>query len=199
MFKSRQRPVVYPQAEHQRLAGVIAAAFRPELVPLPFDSWVRGVATHDRGYGELDNDPLGEMAEERWLEIQRGGIEPREDDPIIDLVVAVHVQRLAGDVARLDARVAERVAAAGVDPAAAQEADALTDLCDSLAFSFCFEEKASGTRGSLEYSVEKDGTASVSPWPLRVPWLKERVVGYDADGYPERLVPVVGLFDLRPV
>src|SRR5215467_1482296 len=116
MFKSRQRAVVYPQGEHQRLAGVIAAAFRPELVPLPFEAWVRGVATHDRGYGELDADPLGEMAEERWLEIQRGGIEPQDDDPVVDLVVAMHVQRLAGDVARLDAHVPERLAAAGVDP-----------------------------------------------------------------------------------
>lgn len=199
MFKSRQRAVVYPQGEHQRLAGVIAAAFRPELVPLPFEAWVRGVATHDRGYGELDADPLGEMAEERWLEIQRGGIEPQDDDPVVDLVVAMHVQRLAGDVARLDAHVPERLAAAGVDPEPAQAADALTDLCDSLAFSFCFEEKASGARGGIDYAVEKDGTASLSPWPLRVPWLKERVTGYDEDGYPASLVPVVGLFDLRQV
>src|SRR2546423_10124254 len=108
MFRSRQRSVVYPQAEPQRLAGVIAAAFRPELVPLPFDSWVRGVALHDRGYGELDADPLGEMPEERWLAIQTAGVEPNDRDPIVDLVVALHVQRLARDVARLHAHLPER-------------------------------------------------------------------------------------------
>src|SRR5262245_63298989 len=102
MFRSRQRAVVYPQAEHQRLAGVIAAAFRPELVSLPFESWVRGVATHDRGYGELDTDPLLEMAEERWLTIERGGLEPIDDDTIVDIVVDMNIQRLAGEVARME-------------------------------------------------------------------------------------------------
>jgi hypothetical protein len=199
MFRSRQRDVVYPQAEHMRLSGAIAAAFRPELVPLPFDSWVRGVALHDRGYGELDSDPLGEMPEERWLTIQRAGVEPQDADPIVDLVVALHIQRLAGDVDRLDARVPERLAAAGVDAGAAQAADDLTNLCDRLAFSFCFEESDAGRIGDLDYAVHADGSATVSPWPLRVPYLKERVVGYEADGYPERLVPVVGLLDLRPV
>ncbi|MDX6454362.1 MAG: hypothetical protein QOD48_469, partial [Gaiellaceae bacterium] len=50
---------MYPQAEHQRLAGVIAAAWGNDQVgrpPLPFESWVRGVAVHDRAYGELDED-----------------------------------------------------------------------------------------------------------------------------------------------
>jgi len=199
MFRSRQRPVVYPQAERQRLAGVIAAAFRPELIPLPFDAWVRGVAIHDRGYGELDADPLGEMQEERWLEIQRSGVEPQEADPIVDLVVALHVQRLAGDVARLDAHVPERLAAAGVDPETALAADAYTDLCDSLAFSFCFEEADSGELAGLSYAVHADGSATVAPWPFRVPYVKERVTGYDAEGYPFTLAPVRGLFDLRPV
>jgi hypothetical protein len=199
MFRSKQRPVVYPQAEHQRLAGVVAAAWRPELIPLPFESWVRGVAVHDRGYGQLDADPLGEMPEERWLEIETRGAAPQDPDPIVDLVVALHIQRLAGDVARLDAHVPERLAAAGVDPQAAQAADDFTNLCDRLAFSFCFEETAAGALGGLAYAVERDGTATVSPWPFRIPYVKEQVVGYDADGYPDRLVPVVGLFDLRPV
>src|SRR4051812_44719304 len=172
MFRSRQRAVVYPQAEHMRLAGVIAAAFRPELVPLPFESWVRGVALHDRGYGELDADPLGEMPEERWSVIQRAGVEPQDPDPIVDLVVALHVQRLAGNVERLDAHVPERLAAADVDPEAARRADALTNLCDSLAFSFCFEEADSGVIGDLSYAVHADGSASVSPWPFAVPYVK---------------------------
>jgi hypothetical protein len=199
MFVSKQRPVIYPQAEHQRLAGVVAAAFRPELVPLPFDAWVRGVATHDRGYGELDNDPLGDLAEERWLEIERGGLEPRDADPIVELVVAMHIQRLAGDAGRLDAHVPEHLAAAGVDPDAAQAADVLTNLCDRLAFSFCFEESDSGELGGMAYAVHADGSASVSPWPFTVPYVKEKVTAYEADGYPDTLVPVVGLFDLRPV
>jgi hypothetical protein len=89
MFRSKQRAVIYPQAEHMRLAGVIVAAWGSTRPPIPFDSLVRGVATHDRGYGELDNDPLGEISQERWLEIQRRGFAAQDDDAVVDLVVAM--------------------------------------------------------------------------------------------------------------
>lgn len=200
MFRSRQRDVVYPQAEHQRLAGVIAAAWGNERVgrpPLPFDAWVRGVATHDRGYGELDEDPIGAIAPERWVEIQTGGVAP-QDDPVVDLVVAMHVQRLADGFTPLETHLAERLAAARVEPEDARAADAATDLCDRLAFSFCFEEAASGTVGGIGYRVEPDGTATLDPWPLGVPELRATVVGYEADGYPQRLTPVERAFVLRP-
>src|SRR5512143_1318373 len=96
MFRSRARDVVYPQAEHQRLAGVVAAQWaEPPLEP--FDSFVHGVATHDRGYGELDADPIGGVAMERWLVIQRAGIEA-QGDAIVDLVVAMHSFRLVSTV-----------------------------------------------------------------------------------------------------
>jgi hypothetical protein len=197
MFRSTQRPVVYSQAEHQRLAGTIAAAWEPSRVALPFEAFVRGVATHDRGYGELDEDPIGEIRPERWVEIQTRGVEPR-GDPIADLVVALHVQRLAEGFTPLDAHVSERLAAAGVGPDAAAAADAVTDLCDRLAFSFCFEQAASGSVGDIAYAVELDGSATLSPWPLAVPELRKTVVGYEADGYPEHLEPVERDFVLRP-
>jgi hypothetical protein len=197
MFRSTQRPVVYSQAEHQRLAGAIAAAWESSRVPLPFDAFVRGVATHDRGYGELDEDPIGEISPERWVEIQTRGVEP-QGDPIVDLVVALHVQRLADGFTPLDAHVPERLAAGGVGADAAAAADAVTDLCDRLAFSFCFEQAASGSVGGIVYAVGPDGSATLSPWPLTVPELRRTVVGYEADGYPERLEPVERVFVLRP-
>ena len=197
MFRSKQRPVVYSQAEHQRLAGAIAAAWQPERVPLPFEPFVRGVAVHDRGYGELDQDPIGGVAPERWVEIQTRGTAP-QDDPVVDLVVAMHVQRLADDFTPFDAHVPERLAAAGVDAADAKAADAVTQFCDKLAFSFCFEEPAAGTIGGISYTLDVAGAATLAPWPLQVGELVEPVVGYRADGYPERLEPVERLFRLRP-
>jgi hypothetical protein len=179
---------VYPQAEHQRLAGVIAAAWGNDQVkrpPLPFESWVRGVAVHDRAYGELDEDLIG-------------AVEPQADDPVVDLVVAMHVQRLADDFVELDAHVPDRLADAGVDPADAATADVITDLCDTLSFTFCFEEPASGSIGSFSYTVGTDGSATLAPWPLDVTELTETVVGYRADGYPERLDPVERVFRLVP-
>jgi hypothetical protein len=168
---------VYPQAEHQRLAGVIAAAWGNDQVerpPLPFESWVRGVAVHDPA------------------------VEPQAGDPVVDLVVPMHVQRLADDSNELDAHVPERLADAGVEPADAAAADVITDLCDTLSFTFCFEEPASGSVGSFSYTVGADGSATLAPWPLSVPELTETVVGYRADGYPERLDPVERVFRIAP-
>jgi len=192
---------VYPQAEHQRLAGVIAAAWGNDQVerpPLPFESWVRGVAVHDRAYGELDEDPIGATAPERWIEIQTPAVEPQAGDPVVDLVVAMHVQRWADNFVELAAHVPDRLADARVDPADAAAADQITNLCDALSFTFCFEEPASGSVGSFSYTVGADGSATLAPWPLRVPVLTETVVGYRAGGYPQRLDPVERVFRLRP-
>jgi hypothetical protein len=192
---------VYPQAEHQRLAGVIAAAWGNDQVerpPLPFESWVRGVAVHDRAYGELDEDVIGAVAPQRWIEIQTPAVEPQAGDPVVDLVVAMHVQRLADHFVELDAHVPDRLANAGVDPAAAAAADVITNLCDTLSFTFCFEEPASGRIGSFSYTVGADGSATLAPWPLSAPELTETVVGYRADGYPGRLDPVERVFRLVP-
>ena len=196
MFRSRTRDVVYPQAEHQRLAGAIAAAWAK--APLePFESFVLGVATHDRGYGELDEDAIGSIAPERWLAIQAPAVEPQAD-PVTDLVVAMHVQRLADNFTPLDAHVPQRLAEAAVDPDVAAEADSVTELCDRLAFDFCFEDASSGRVGRFDYSLGSDGSATLDPWPLAVDELTETVVGYRADGYLRQLEPVERIFRLRP-
>src|SRR3982751_5957507 len=112
--------------EHSRLAGAIAVGGGNGAVsraPLAFHSFVRGVVEHDRGYGELDNDPIGGVAEERWLEIQRRGLAARDPDPIVDVVVALHIRRLVGGkgserrmvaAREFDVIVAERLETAGV-------------------------------------------------------------------------------------
>src|SRR6476661_2566261 len=93
MFASRRRSIVFPQAEHARFSGALALAWA-ERPPLPFAAFVRGVADHDRGYGERDCDPIGGvMGSERWVEIQRRGFTPRGEDAVVDLVVALHVRR----------------------------------------------------------------------------------------------------------
>src|SRR5205809_7920069 len=141
MIRSRRRPVVFPQAEHARLAGTIALAWGNERFarpPLPFDSFVRGVTLHDRGYGQLDTDGIGEVPRPRWHAIQAAGAAPRGEDPVVDLVVALHVHRLVSDgddCVPTPARelLPELHRAAGVDEGDAVEADRVTDLCDRIA------------------------------------------------------------------
>jgi len=206
VFRSRVRPVVYPQAEHARLAAVVAAAWGNDEVarpPLPFDSFVRGVRFHDRGYGELDDDPLGEISADRWLEIMRRGFEAQDADPVVDLVAAMHIRRLVSfarpaELAAFDAELPARMSAAGVTEADAAAADAVTNLCDRLSFAFCFEEGEEGRVGESAYTVDGEGRATLAPWPLGVPELREPVVGYRSEGYPQTLEPVERVFVLRP-
>lgn len=213
MFRSATRPVVYPQAEHARFAGEIALHWGNDKFsqpPLPFQSFVRGVALHDRGYGQLDADGIGEVAPGRWLEIQEAGAAPTGEDPVVDLVVVLHIRRLMANwqtaaeseaARRLDAALPELHRTAGVDPADAAEADRITNLCDRISFDFCIEEEATGTVAAADpvtYAIDGEGEVTLDPWPLRVPQLDGLMVAFRADGYPERLEPVVVEYQIRP-
>jgi len=198
MFRSRARPVVFPQAEHARLAGALALEWA-ERPAVPWGSFVAGVARHDRGYGEFDADDLDDVPADRWLEIQRRGFEPRRADPVADLFVALHVRRLVshgGDPTEFDRRLPELQAAAGVDPETAAAADRITATCDRLAFDFCLEEPSAGEANGFAYELDGDGTIRLDPWPLAVPRLTGLVFAFEAEGYPLRLEPVVVPFAL---
>jgi Protein of unknown function (DUF3891) len=204
VFRSRRRDVVFTQYEHARLAGELALAWHPDDIPLPFDAWVRGVALHDRGYDVVDADDIFAVSTERWLEIQRRGIVPREENPVVDLVVALHVRRLMGRTERaelaaeLDALLPNLRAASGVDEAAALAADAVTDVCDRISFDFCLEEPAVAQVRGISYTVDGNGRVTMEPWPLGVPRIAGLVYAYRADGYPERLEPVVVAYEVVP-
>ena len=160
---------------------------------------MRGVADHDRGYGEHDDDPIGGvMGEERWLSIQRRGFSPRGEDPVVDLVVAMHVRRLIGEgeaFEEVDALIPSLCEAAGVSRDVAEAADAITNVCDVTSFVFCFEEPAQRDVRAHHIEVDGRGGILIDPWPLAVPRLVGLVTAFEADGYPERLVPVVAPFE----
>lgn len=210
MFRSGRRAVVYPQAEHARLAAALAAAWgndRFPRPPLPHDSFVRGVALHDRGYGELDDDAIGEVGPQRWVEIQRRSFAPRGEDAVVDLVAALHVRRLVSarrnELERaaheeMDAVLPSLLAAAGVAETDALVADRVTAVCDRVSFAYCCEEPDEGVAevpgGAVAWSVDGAGRIALDPWPLGVPRLTGVVTAYRAEGYPRRLDPVVEAF-----
>ena len=217
MFRSTRRDIVFPQSEHARLAATIALAWGNDAFarpPLPFDSFVRGVALHDRGYAQLDSDGIGEVASERWLEIQRESFRPRGDDAVVDLVVGMHVTRLvgnsrsAGTSGELAALLPALRTTANVAEADAAAADLVTDLCDRIAFDFCFEEAAEGEVGivpgggrepvRVTYRVDGEGAVSLHPWPLDVSRLCGLLFAYAATGYPDALDPCVVPFEVAP-
>jgi Protein of unknown function (DUF3891) len=206
MFRSGRRAVVFSQADHARLAGVLALAWR-DRPALPFDSFVRGVADHDRGYGEHDSDEIGAVESERWVGIQRLGFQPRGEDAVVDLIAALHVRRLLSSqddeheraaFAEVDALLPSLRNKAGISADEAEAADRITNVCDRIAFLFCFENPGHGEVHGHSYSLDGRGGITIAPWPLAVPRLVGLVTAYEADGYPERLVPVVTPFEARP-
>lgn len=200
MFRSRRRPVVFPQADHARFAAAIALAWRNRPA-MPFGSFVRGVADHDRGYGEHDADEIGAVTEDRWLEIQRRGFEPRGEDAVVDLVVALHVRRLIGQGPAFEevaALLPSLLEAARVTRDQADAADLVTNVCDVISFEFCFEAPSEREIHGHRLALDGNGCVTVDPWPLDVPRLIGLVTAFEADGYPERLVPVVTPFAISP-
>lgn len=222
MFRSARRPIVYPQAEHARFAATIAAAWgnksfaRPSL---PFDSFVRGVALHDRGYGELDSDDLFASSPSQLLDFKRRNFAPRGDDPVVDLVVALHNHRLTSArpstdleakaaLSEMEAALPGLRAAAGISEAEARAGDDVTNLCDRIAVDFCLEEPSSGrveivpalgaAPSEVRYTFDGQMAVTLSPWPLGVPWVAGVVVAYRAERYPHELDPVISVFRLDP-
>jgi Protein of unknown function (DUF3891) len=220
MFRSRRRDVVFTQAEHARLAGTIALCWGNESFArprLPFDSFVQGVALHDRGYGELDSDEIGAVEPARWAAIQLDGFMQRSGDAIVDLIAALHTHRLVqgGDdpaelavLEQMEPRLAGLHREAGVAEADAAAADAITNLCDSIAFDFCFERPDSGAVAvspadggapvEIHYAVDGLGGVTLAPWPLRPAVVEGLMTGYNPEGYPAVLRRVIVPFALHP-
>jgi hypothetical protein len=178
---------------------------------LPFESFVCAVALHDRGYGELDADGIGEVPSDRWLDIQRRSCEPRSEDPVVDLVVDLHVRRLvgysrtageSGAAAEMEASLPNLLASAGISAEDAALADRITNLCDRVAFDFCVEEPAEGAveveGDPVEYWIDGEGGVTLDPWPLALQYLVGVVSAYRAVGYPRRPDPVPVLYRIAP-
>jgi hypothetical protein len=95
MFRSKARPIVIPQYEHGRLAGILAQQWGNDNFDRPsmnFASFVEGVALHDWHYSFGDNLPIDGADEEAWLAMTRRGLVLRLPDPISDIVAKLFSQ-----------------------------------------------------------------------------------------------------------
>jgi hypothetical protein len=213
MFKSKQRPIAISQWEHQKLAGTLALLWGNanfERPPVPFESFLTGIGLHDRAYGPLDNLPIGELPEEEWLALTRSGFEMTWSDPAADLITKMHLKRLASygntparqaQAAEMAQVIGEQLQRHGLDAATFERIDRITNLCDRIAFDFCFEAPAEGEvrifprnerdqEVAVGYRIE-GGTIQVDPWPFGVGSHAGYLVGYQLDGYPTVLEPVM--------
>jgi hypothetical protein len=219
MFKSKRRPIAVPQWEHQKLAGTLALLWGNadvERPSVPVESFVMGIGLHDRAYGPLDNLPIGAIPEEEWLALTRSGFEMTWADPIADLITKMHLQRLTsyGSAPARQAMAAEMTQAIqaqlqrqGFDVTTFERIDRITNLCDRIAFDFCFEAPAEGEVHIFPRNDRDDQiaihyrivgrTIAVDPWPFGIDGHAGYLVGYLLDGYPAVLEPVLVPYSLR--
>ena len=219
MFKSKRRPIVIPQSEHLKLVGTLALLWGNtdfDLPPLERLSMVAGMGFHDRGYGFLDNSPIGGMTDEEWAPIARRSFYTQYTDITADMIAKYHFRRLAGHgdsterkalAAEFSLEIEKQLAAHKVSRELFDRLDRITDLCDMLSFNFCFELPADGqisifprnaTKAEVpvRYHVE-DGEIHATPWPFSVDTYEGYIIGYKLDGYPAQLDPVILPFHLN--
>jgi hypothetical protein len=220
MFKSKTRPIVLPQSEHARLAGLMAYHWgntdfdRPAI---DFDSFIKGVTEHDRGYGLLDNAPIDGVSMKTWLTIQRQSLLQVCDDMLTNVVCWMHVRRLLSyassperDELRqmADSMIDESLVQIGIERDVFVWADTITRFCDNIAFDFGFDKAKHSSvevchrtesmeRIKVEYWLEEDGVIQIKPWVFGVERFSGFVMGYQEDGYPDRLEPVLRPFTIE--
>src|SRR5689334_2144290 len=213
MFKSKLRPLAIPQSEHLKLVGALAFLWGNadfDHPPVEHASLVAGIGLHDRGYGYLDASPVMEMREDEWLPITRRGFDMTGSDPVADLIARYHLRRLARGNDSPAAQALSREFDAAIEAQLGENhfsaemferIDHITRLCDTLSFSFCFEQPVrgevpvfprndSGAEVGVHYSLEA-GKIGVTPWPFSVESITGYILGYRLPDYPARLDPVI--------
>lgn len=219
MFKSKRRPIVTPQSEHLKLVGTLAMLWGNDdfdVPPIERTSMIAGMGLHDRGYGYLDNHPIGGMDDAEWIPIARRDFYMYCSDVVADTIVKYHFRRLASHDDSPERKALTDEFSTGIEKQLEENnlskerfdrIDRITDLCDSLSFRFCFDVPASGEISifprngedremTLQYHVE-DGEINVTPWPFSVDRHEGYLVAYQADGYPELLDPVILSYSLK--
>lgn len=218
MFRSKRREVIFPQSEHLRLAGTLAWLYGNaefEMPPIPRQSFIAGVAYHDRGYGFLDTLPIGETAETEWLAVTWKSFTMNSSDPVADMMIKFHLRRLVtfrdtearkALLRRMDDVIEEQLRERGFSREEFQRIDRITDFCDSVSFAFCFEEPKQGhsdifpnvtvdQKISISFRVDGERIA-VSPWPFSVERYDGYITAYRAEGYPVQPDPIIVPFEL---
>jgi hypothetical protein len=219
MFRSKRRQIVTPQSEHLKLVGTLAMLWGNEQFdtpPIERNSMVAGMGLHDRGYGYLDNSPIGGMTDEQWEVIGRSGFSMPCSDVVADTIVKYHIRRLASNSTSkirsamytdFSLEIERQLKQHDLPKSMFDRMDRITDLLDRLSFEFCFDVPASGhinifprngedTEVTVQYHL-KDGEINVDPWPFSVDKHEGYLVAYQADGYPERLDPVILPYQLK--
>jgi hypothetical protein len=127
-------------------------------------------------------------------------------DTIADVITRHHLLRLVSArdsdgrrrlTQEMRRSLDEQVEKAGLDAELFHRIDRMTQLCDTISFYFCREEPSqgrvevwpdyAGTKATyVEYRVS-GSDISLDPWPLSSEAYEGYILGYRAEGYPQRV------------
>jgi len=212
VFRSKIRPLIIPQYEHGRLAGMFASLWGNQEFKKPtidFAAFVQGVTFHDWHYGVIDNLAIGAAPEDDWLEIVEQGVDYQFSKPIADIVAKLHLKRLLSGrdstltsalMDRIENRIAARLKETNLQREQFEWADKITAGCDQMAFDFSFEKPVQGSfsvfkeegaskETKITYEIHPKGEISIAPWPFSVTEYHGIIIGYQAQDYPGTLAP----------
>jgi hypothetical protein len=196
------------------MAGAIASLWGNENFERPaldFPAFVKGVALHDWGYGLIDNLPIGESPQTKWLRAIRRGVRHPFEPAVTDVIIKLHLRRLlaAKDtpprrklIAEVDALIPALLQKSEHPLSDFAWADRITNFCDYIAFYFAFEESFEktfnvfsqlGTQNETGIHLVISGHEEivVEPWPFGVKSYQGFIYAYTAEGYPQVLNPIL--------
>lgn len=224
MFKDKSSQRVITQYEHLKLSGALALLWGNsefERPPCSFESFVKGVALHDRGYGSFDTLAIGEASEGEWLAVSRRSFFGDTNDPIADLITKHHILRLVSGsknsnpqvfafLTEMREDIARCLRDNGLDERLFSFVDRITQLCDDISFDFCFGNYGMSkvdVQGrfseeeliAIQYTIQPDSTIVLSPWPLSVSSYTSYLIGYDLNEFPEKREPQIVPFTIKAV
>ena len=215
MFRSKKRDIIFTQFEHGKLAGHLAQHWgntqfsQPNI---PIVSFVSGITLHDFGYGMLDTHSIGNMSNKERRQTLTNMIHVQLPDPIADLIGKYHTLRLIRWLKNADleqaclAKIDATLSQIDIPHEIFQRVDRITNLCDSIAFAFCFEKAAAGQVAVFKNFTEENLTPisyqirgshiTVDPWPFSTDAIHSSIIAFHSNTYPHKLKPILVPFSV---
>lgn len=213
MFVSKRNSVVYPQSEHLKLATVVANHWGNDEFakpPVPFESFIKAVSSHDSGYGHYDTSTIGEQNEDGIVRLWSRCTDQKLNDPYAEIIIKRHFMRLTSIYPsfpklvafhdQLENEVSDLYKKHELDKHIFDVTDTIMNVCDAIAFSFCREETATrelkiytdtneDNMVTLSYSIDQNHTIRIDPYPLDEALITGAITAYDQKEYPKVLLP----------
>lgn len=220
MFRHKQENIIIPQFEHLKMVGLLAqhwgnAEF--SLPELPREDFITACYTHDLGFGTISNDTyeIGNMSKQQRIEVVKKCVSVEFANDITRMIVARHFLRLLSfgsyDFPELrellNHKIDDLKQKIDIAKQVFNHVDTIIDLLDAISFDFSsgvssdytvnvFQDSQSEKQIEMGYTIQ-NSIITLNHWPFSVNQIKGAIIAYQAEGYPNKLVPVLKTFTVN--